>query len=313
MHKSLSSSADQLSGEIGQVRQLAAEMQEAEQKKRAEQMARRAMGKMNNMSTGSCFQTWSEKAAESRRQKQLTRQAAARFRNAYMVRCYNHWAGVVREAQKQRQQEAFQEQQASLHAVLARLDPDGDGVVDQNEFTEWAQIQALRVESWEKRLDSALSEGREQLEQGADQAALESLSEEIVQRFAELETQLRKSQSEQATEQATRTDAIGSELATAAAATQAWQSEESRRVFEHVRPLLAATVEETELSVKALEESMATRLEELMSRGGSDVTSLQKALAGLEAHVNSRERAVETRLQVRPLSVLTLRFLFPSR
>eukprot|EP01045_Picozoa_sp_COSAG04_P037658 COSAG04_NODE_9724_length_836_cov_7.765265_1_plen_95_part_10 len=95
MHTSLSSSADQLSGEIGQVRQLAAEMQEAEQKKRAEQMARRAMGKMNNMSTGSCFQTWSEKAAESRRQKQLTRQAAARFRNAYMVRCYNHWAGVV--------------------------------------------------------------------------------------------------------------------------------------------------------------------------------------------------------------------------
>ena len=52
---------------------------------------------------------------------------------------------VVREAQKQRQQEAFQEQQASLHAVLARLDPDGDGVVDQNEFTEWAQIQALRA------------------------------------------------------------------------------------------------------------------------------------------------------------------------
>ena len=34
------------------------------------------------------------------------------------------------------------------------------------------------------------------------------------------------------------------------------------------------------------------------------MTSLQKALAGLEAHVNSRERAVETRLQVCSLSVL---------
>ena len=47
MHTSLSSSADQLSGEIGQVRQLAAEMQEAEQKKRAEQMARRWRGLPN--------------------------------------------------------------------------------------------------------------------------------------------------------------------------------------------------------------------------------------------------------------------------
>ena len=58
--------------------------------------------------------------------------------------CSAQWAGAVRAAVKQRQQELWDQQQASLQQVLSRLDPDGDGVVDQDEFTTWAQQQAVR-------------------------------------------------------------------------------------------------------------------------------------------------------------------------
>ena len=118
--------------------------EEANRMKQAENLFRRAMGKMLNASTASCFEAWATKTAESLRQKELVRKVMRRFRNIHLSQCYNQWAGAVRAAVKQRQQELWDQQQASLQQVLSRLDPDGDGVVDQDEFTTWAQQQAVR-------------------------------------------------------------------------------------------------------------------------------------------------------------------------
>eukprot|EP01045_Picozoa_sp_COSAG04_P035774 COSAG04_NODE_8407_length_980_cov_1.959137_1_plen_148_part_00 len=94
--------------------------------------------------------------------------------------CSAQWAGAVRAAVKQRQQELWDQQQASLQQVLSRLDPDGDGVVDQDEFTTWAQQQAVRVELWERQIGSAMAELQAKVESAVDQ-------EELAQRLANIE------------------------------------------------------------------------------------------------------------------------------
>ena len=69
--------------------------------------------------------------------------------------------------------------------MLSRLDPDGDGVVTEDEFTQWAKEQALRVQHWEQRLEDVLSELSEQVEKSVDQDVLS-------ERLARVETQLKQ-------------------------------------------------------------------------------------------------------------------------
>ena len=52
----------------------------------------------------------------------------------------------------------------------------GDGVVTEDEFSSWAQEQAVRVQLWEQRLEDVLSELSEQVEKSVDQEALSSRS-----------------------------------------------------------------------------------------------------------------------------------------
>eukprot|EP01045_Picozoa_sp_COSAG04_P022979 COSAG04_NODE_2669_length_3757_cov_4.647348_7_plen_114_part_00 len=57
--------------------------------KQAENLFRRAMGKMLNASTASCFEAWATKTAESLRQKELVTKVMRRFRNIHLSQCYN--------------------------------------------------------------------------------------------------------------------------------------------------------------------------------------------------------------------------------
>ena len=144
MEAQLSGAATSLAGEIGEMRALTEEMAQKERKRRIEGMARRAMGRMKNLSSSKVFAAWLKATQEGKRGKQMARKAISRFRNAWMSQCYNQWAGAVRISRKQRAEEIHEEQTSKLQAVLARLDPDGDGVVDQGEFTQWAQMQVSR-------------------------------------------------------------------------------------------------------------------------------------------------------------------------
>ena len=116
-----------------------------------------------------CRQAWASTTEEKREKKRLVRKVMLRFRNMHMSQCFTHWSGKIREMRKHQQDQAYQQQQASLQACLARLDPDGDGVVDQDEFTRWAKEQALRVELWEQKLDSAFVELRERVDETVNQ------------------------------------------------------------------------------------------------------------------------------------------------
>ena len=44
----------------------------------------------------------------------------------------------------------------------------GDGVVTEDEFSSWAQEQAVRVQLWEQRLEDVLSELSEQVEKSVE-------------------------------------------------------------------------------------------------------------------------------------------------
>ena len=63
--------------------------EEANRMKQAENLFRRAMGKMLNASTASCFEAWATKTAESLRQKELVTKVMRRFRNIHLSQCYN--------------------------------------------------------------------------------------------------------------------------------------------------------------------------------------------------------------------------------
>ena len=71
------------------VRQEMKAQEEANRMKQAENLFRRAMGKMLNASTASCFEAWATKTAESVRQKELVRKVMRRFRNIHLSQCYN--------------------------------------------------------------------------------------------------------------------------------------------------------------------------------------------------------------------------------
>ena len=49
-------------------------------------------------------------------------------------------------------------------------------MVTEDEFSSWAQEQAVRVQLWEQRLEDVLSELSEQVEKSVDQEALSSRS-----------------------------------------------------------------------------------------------------------------------------------------
>jgi len=98
-----------------------------------------------------------------------------------MNSAFASWSGAARSARKHKQQQAWQAQEQAIQNVLSRLDPDGDGVVDQDEFTSWAKEQALRAELMAKQVDGALAELRESQAFALDeqQAALDELRDGI--------------------------------------------------------------------------------------------------------------------------------------
>jgi hypothetical protein len=147
----------EITGQLDEQRALAEQQEEQARLKRAEQLFQKAMGRMRNMSTATCMEAWKQTVAEAKHQRRLIRKVAQRFQNRHLSQCYGRWASQVRASQRQRQLDAAAEQRQFMSTVMARLDPDGDGVVDKDEFTEWAKGQAFRVESWKQELDGAMS------------------------------------------------------------------------------------------------------------------------------------------------------------
>ena len=107
--------------------------------------------------------------------------------NRHIAQCFGQWAGTVRESKRQLHDEAWARHQQALNEVIARLDPDGDGVVDKDEFTEWAKSQALQMEMWKSQMAKSLSELDERTEELNEQAAEHVDKDELASRLDRLE------------------------------------------------------------------------------------------------------------------------------
>eukprot|EP01046_Picozoa_sp_COSAG06_P019867 COSAG06_NODE_1432_length_9478_cov_5.092014_5_plen_320_part_00 len=265
MEEHITGTADSLAGEIVEMREVTKDLAAKEKQKRAELLFRRALGRMKHMSCGKVFAAWTKATSDSTRKRKMARQAINRFKNTWMSQCFNQWAGAVRSARKKKQEAILEEQTTKLQAVLARLDPDGDGVVDQDEFTEWAQIQALRVEAWERKLTAAMSELdtlTDRVESSVDQRTLESLAEELAKQNLTSETkmdELKDDLDAKIVEHGAMLDALA--VATEGSLTvipdglKEWQAAVGQRIFEQVQPLMEDTRADFEKTVSSLEVS----------------------------------------------------------
>ena len=176
---------DLVHGKLADVEEHTQQLAEQEKQKKIELLARRALGRIRNNLTLKAFTAWHTNTVERVRRQNLARRAIGRIRNVCMVAAFARWAGAVRSARKKRHDTQLEEQALQLQQVLSRLDPDGDGVVTEDEFTQWAKEQALRVQHWEQRLEDVLSELSEQVEKSVDQDVLS-------ERLARVETQLKQ-------------------------------------------------------------------------------------------------------------------------
>lgn len=147
----LESQLDLEGGLADALEEMRAKEKEARERQK-DAVLRSAMAKMINSTTANCMSAWRRYVARTKRETQITRKVITFLRNRNMGGCFAQWAGAVRASVKQKQQDAYSKQSQALQQVLSRLDPDGDGVVDQDEFTSWAKEQAMRVEMMEQQV-----------------------------------------------------------------------------------------------------------------------------------------------------------------
>ena len=107
------------------MREQAAAAENSAREKRADELLRRALGRMKSMSSSRVFTAWRTFLATSKRQKVVKQRVMKRLANVQVNRCFGTWAAAVRAATKEKQQQLFDSQQAAIEEVLARLDPDG--------------------------------------------------------------------------------------------------------------------------------------------------------------------------------------------
>lgn len=125
MHQEISSNVGGLVGEMQTMREQAAAAENSAREKRADELLRRALGRMKSMSSSRVFTAWRTFLATSKRQKVVKQRVMKRLANVQVNRCFGTWAAAVRAATKEKQQQLFDSQQAAIEEVLARLDPDG--------------------------------------------------------------------------------------------------------------------------------------------------------------------------------------------
>ena len=125
MKQHVSGNFSRISDEIGEIRSFTEDLAEQQRRKRAENLFRRAVGRIRHTVSSKVFTAWHTMAIERVRQRNLAKRAVGRFRNIWMGQAFDRWSGAVRIAQKKRHGMQLEEQAEQLHEVLSRLDPNG--------------------------------------------------------------------------------------------------------------------------------------------------------------------------------------------
>lgn len=143
LKQQIDGTADELSEEIGEMRELTQKLAEQERRRKVELLQRRAVGRIRNSLTVKAFAAWHTNTSDHVRRTRLAKRAIGRVCNLCMGHAYNRWAGAVRTARNKRQKMLLEEQALQMQQVLSRLDPNGADFVVPLACSSSAVLQQL--------------------------------------------------------------------------------------------------------------------------------------------------------------------------